>query len=256
MKKIIKAIIVDDQIEAINSLKQDLLNIFSNDIQIIGESMNLDEAVVMFKELKPDLIFLDIDLKIGTGFDFLKRIQQFKHSDYDIVFITAFNQFAIKAIKYSAFDYLLKPIDRDELELSINRLKEQLIIKRETKLRIDLILNQEKTQKLSDEKIVLSTTNQVYFVNISNIIRCEASHNYTTFYLKDESKIMVSKTLKEYESILINHFFFRTHQSHLVNLNYVVSFIKEDGTILLNNGEKILVSRRKKEDLLQALKQL
>ena len=254
MKRIIKAIIVDDQITAINSLKQDVLFLFPNDIQIIGESTTIDEAVVLFKEFKPDLIFLDIDLKIGTGFDFLKRISEFNYADYDIIFTTAFNQFAIKAIKYSAFDYLLKPIDTDELKLSIERLKKQFETQSETKQRIDLILSQENEQNSLPEKLVLSTTNQVYFVDIKTIVRCEADHNYTIFHLADDSKIMVSKTLKEYEGILKQHNFFRTHQSHLVNLTYVDSLVKDEGeSVLLKNGTKIAVSRRKKEMLKTAL---
>jgi two-component system LytT family response regulator len=252
LKKILKAIIVDDQIEAINSLKQDIHYLFPNDIQIIGQSTALDEAVVMFKEFKPDLIFLDIDLKIGTGFDFLKLISKFDYADYDIIFTTAFNQFAIKAIKYSAFDYLLKPIDRDELEESINRLKNQNKVKA-TKNKIELVLEGETNS--TEKRIALSTLTQTHFVIISDIIRCEASHNYTTFYNNDGSKIMVSKTLKEYESILTEHQFVRTHQSHLVNLNYVTSFLKEDGgVVLLKNGTKIAVSRRKKEGVIIALK--
>ena len=255
MKKIIKAIIIDDQIEAINSLKQDVLSLFPNDIQIVGHSTAIDEAVVMFKEFKPDLIFLDIDLKVGTGFDFLKIITQFEFSDYDIIFTTAFNQFAIKAIKYSAFDYLLKPIDTDELKLSIERLKKQFETQNETKQRIDLILSQENEQGTLPEKLVLSTTNQVYFVDIKTIVRCEADHNYTIFHLADDSKIMVSKTLKEYEGILKKHNFFRTHQSHLVNFNFVVSYIKDDGGMLaLSTNDNVPISRRKKDEVIAKLK--
>ena len=254
MSKIIKAIIVDDQRDAIQSLKQDTLHLFPKDIQIIGEATTIDEAIILFKEFKPNLIFLDIDLKIGTGFDFLRLIAKEDHADYDIIFTTAFNQFAIKAIKYSAFDYLLKPIDTDELVKSITRLKKQLKNK-ETKKRINLILaNQDENSGLSS-RLTLATNDQIRFVSIETIIRCEASHNYTTFYFTDQPKIMVSKTIKEFADILEQHRFFRIHQSHLVNLNYVVSFLKEDGgVLLLKNGDKIIVSRRKKEDVIQQLK--
>jgi len=255
LKRIIKAIIVDDQITAINSLKQDVLFLFPNDIQIIGESTTIDEAVVLFKEFKPDLIFLDIDLKIGTGFDFLKRISEFNYVDYDIIFTTAFNQFAIKAIKYSAFDYLLKPIDTDELKLSIERLQYEIESKA-TKSRIKMILdNQNSNNETEDKTIALATSKEVKIVKIKDIVRCQSDHNYTNFYLVNGEKIMVSKTIKEYDSILSDHQFIRTHQSHLVNLNYVTSYIKNDGGILvLSTEDRIPISRRKKDEVIAKLK--
>ena len=257
MTKLLKAIIVDDQLKAIKTLRQDLLFLFPNSVQVIGESTTIEEAVILFKEFKPDLIFLDIDLKIGTGFDFLKQISAFDYANYDIIFTTAFNQFAIKAIKYSAFDYLLKPVDRDELENSINRLISCRTTK-QTKSKIELILETEAIATNSKEKrIALTTAEEIHFVKIKDILRCEASHNYTTFYLVNSQKILVAKTIKEYEGILKYHSFVRTHQSHLVNLNYVSSFIKEDGGVLLmNNKVRVPVSRRKKEEVILALKQL
>lgn len=256
MSKIIKAIIVDDQQEAIDSLKQDLILLFPNQIQIIGESTTIDEGKVLFKETQPDLIFLDIDLQKGTGFDFLNEIAQYDYENYHVIFTTAFNQFAIKAIKFSAFDYLLKPIDIDDLEQSLNRffsLKDSNTVKFDGKENIKLI-NDNKEQKNKSNRIAIPTVEQIYYREVNEIVRCESEHNYTHIYLSSGEHFFVSKTIKEYEGILSDSGFFRVHQSHLVNLMFVSSFLKEDnGVLLLKNGTKIPVSRRNKDLVLKAL---
>jgi len=169
--KPIKAIIIDDQISAINSLKQDLLELFPNDIQVIGESTTLREAVLLFKEVKPELIFLDIDLKKGTGFDFLEEIANFDYNNFKVIFTTAFNQFAIKAIKFSAFDYLLKPIDPDDLEESIKRLKKEIDDKKNyTKSNIELLIENANSIELMNKKLAIPTQEQTHYVYLNNII--------------------------------------------------------------------------------------
>lgn len=255
MKTPFKAIIIDDQSTARDALKQDLIAYCFNDIQIAGEAATIEEAVLLFKELKPNLIFLDIDLQKGTGFDFLEKIAQYDYSNFKVIFTTAFNQFAIKAIKFSAFDYLLKPIDSDDLINSINRLKKEVTEKENyTKSNIDLLLENSNSIELLHKKLAISTQEKIHYVYINNIIRCESSHNYTTFFLVNKTKLMVSKTIKEYESLLDAYNFIRPHQRHLLNIKYIQSYLKEDGgCILLTDNTKIPVSRRKKEEILQRL---
>lgn len=252
---IIKAIIVDDQIDAIDSLKQDLRLVCPNDLQIIGESTTIDEAVILFKETKPSLIFLDIDLKQGTGFDFLEKIAQYDHKDYEVIFTTAFNQFAIKAIKFSAFDYLLKPIDPIDLKASIERFKINEEKKQHyTKSNMDLLIENANSIELINKKLAIPTQDQVHFVYLNDIFYCESNQNYTQFFFSNGKKLLVSKTIKDYELLLDSYGFIRCHQRYLVNAKHVTSFLKEDGgVILMSNTQKIPVSRRKREEVLSKL---
>ncbi|MCT4579958.1 MAG: LytTR family DNA-binding domain-containing protein [Flavobacteriales bacterium] len=252
---VIKAIIIDDQIDAIESLKQDLMYLFPNDVQIVGESTEIDEGVLLFKEVKPNLIFLDIDLKKGTGFDYLKRIAAYDYTDYEVIFTTAFNQFAIKAIKFSAFDYLLKPIDPMDLKESIHRFKEnQEKQQHYTQSNVDLLIDNANSVELMSKKLAIPTQDRIHFVFLKEIVYCESSQNYTQFFFNDGTKLMVAKTIKDYEILLETYSFIRCHQRYLVNAKHVTSFLKEDGGVLLmNNHKKIPVSRRKKEIVLQKL---
>jgi len=248
---IIKAIIIDDQKRAIDSLKDDLQTYYPDNIQILGESQTIDEAVVLFKEYTPDLIFLDIDLKNNiTGFDFLERINVLEHKNYNVIFTTAFNQFAIKAIRFSAFDYLLKPINSSDLKQAIDRLIVSGLISNDNEAGIEVLIHNNSNL---NKRIVINLENRVEYLFLDNIIRLESTNNYTTIYTKND-KLLTSKTIKSYEDLLGDLSFVRIHRSHIVNLNYVRSFLKgKNSYVCLNDGTEIPVSLRKKEQIINAL---
>jgi two-component system, LytTR family, response regulator len=188
-----------------------------------------------------------------NGFDFLNRAV---NCDFDVIFTTAFDKYAIKAIRFSALDYLLKPVDITELQSAINRhlVKNKFRGTEKDELVNNLISNLQ-LKDPSAFKLALSTAEGVFFLEPASIIRCEGENNYTRFYLSDRKPILVSKTIKEYEDILYDHGFVRVHKSHLINTRFV-SLLDKDGTLLLKDGSQVVVSRRKKEEVLKLLKDL
>ena len=220
------------------------------ELEIIGLAKDVKEGVDLVKTQKPDLVFLDISMPDGSGFDLLEQVAG---SSFDLIFATASDQHAIRAIKYSACDYLLKPIDLDELKAAVNK-----VVKKK-----NAIPNMENLQfliqhlKRSDEnfqKITLPTGNAYEIVNVKDIIRCEADGSYTTFFLVDKRKLMVSAGLKHYEELLPESDFIRVHHHHLINMNHVLRFLKEDGGYaVMTDGTKIEISRRKKEAFMEKL---
>lgn len=236
MSKKFKAIIVDDLPLAIASLKADLEE-YHPDIHILDTATGVMDAAKKIKKHKPDLIFLDIHMGDGDGFDLLEIIQSEK---IKVIFTTASKDHAIKAFQYSASDYLLKPVDPELLANAINKLKSSDLFEDSTNLN-------------TTNTITLNTQEEIRLVNKIDIIRLESMGNYTTFYLADESKVLVTKTLKEFEKLL-SHDFIRSHQSHLVNINHVKSYIKtEGGYIELKNGKHVPVSFRKRASVIEAL---
>jgi len=247
---ILKSIIIDDQQPAIDALKRRILTYASDDVQLIGEAKGMDEAKILFKEAKPDIVFLDIDLKTFTGFDFLEAIKGYDHKKFHIIFTTAFNQFAIKAIKYSAFDYLLKPIDPDELIDSINRLRVSLNTSEVFNSKnLDIITFNKGNEE--NKRIAISQHDKIHYLYTNEIIRCESDHNYTKIFT-DNHEFLVSKTLKHYNELLEGALFCRIHQSHLVNLSYVHTYLKS-GFLQLKNNHEVPVSTRKKEEVINLL---
>lgn len=243
---------VDDEQKARETIIQ-MLNLYCTDIEIAGEAENVENAYLLLKNIQPDLVLLDIQMPDGTGFDLLKK---FNNLDFKIVFITAYKEHAIKAFKYSALDYLLKPIDPDDLTATIDRVKKTLE-ESHTSLKFETLLENITLKNAENRKIVLRTSESIHLVKISDIIRCESSSNYTQFYLADGKKLLVSKTLKEYDEMLTNDQFFRTHQSHLVNLNYIDRFDKtEGGYLVMKDGSHVPVSFRKKDQLLKLFNQI
>lgn len=234
-----KSVIIDDEQHI-----RDGLNILLSrydDIQCIGEASNLQEAKTLIEETKPDLVFLDIMLKNETGFDLLDLLSVL---NFKLIFITAHNEYAIKAFKYNAFDYLLKPIDIEELDNTLERLKHQTDLYKE---HIEL------SKKNKDfNNLLVKTNRQVHVLGLENIIRCEADQGYTHFYMKDGQHILSSKTLKEYNSILPEDQFIRVHQSHLINKKYIISYDKQ-GFIIIHGQLKIPVSVRKRSIVLKSL---
>ena len=243
----LNAIIIDDELKGRIALKQKL-NDYCTEVVLLGEAENGVEGIKLIKEFHPDVVFLDIEMPRMDGFEMLHHLQE---KNFHIIFTTAYDQYAIKAIKYAAFDYLLKPIDIDELKLSVSKISSYQ--KTYTGKKLEL-LDQNIHGKNPFNKIAVSTLDGLLFFDIKDIVHLEANSNYTTIYFNDRPKLTASRTLKDFEELLPADIFFRTHHSHLINLNYIKRYIKGDGgQIELQNGNYVDVSRRKKDDFLKAI---
>jgi len=242
----INAIIIDDEPHMRHTIRK-MLNSLCPDVKILSEAGSVAEGVAAIKNLHPDLIFLDIKMDDGTGFDLLK---QMKPIDFKVIFITAWENFAIKAFKFSALDYLLKPIDPDDLVQSVQKARQTIQSDFNTQLENlnEHLHDQDKTNK----KIIIRTAENIHLVKVKDIVFCESDGNYTTVNLVDEARIIVSSTLREYEDLLLEYGFFRVHKSYLINLRFISRFEKaEGGMIVLETGVKIPVASRKREQLLE-----
>jgi two-component system LytT family response regulator len=246
----INAIIVDDE-SCFREMIQLYLSDYFPEIKVIVQADNVVDAVRLIDENKPELVFLDIEIKGGTGFHVLQKL---KKRDFKLIFITAFNDFAIQAIKFSAIDYILKPINEFEFKAGVEQALQE-IQKEVTSVPIDLLIGN--SQEKSDKKLVLRTAQEIHIVNVSEIIRCEADNVYTTFHIDSGEKIIVSKGLTEYVDLLESYGFLRPHQSHLINLNFVKKLDKSDGgVIVLKNNTVIPVSSRRKQAIMDVLNKL
>ncbi len=241
----IRAVIIDDELYCRTKLL-DCLKPY-DDITVVGEAGSVQEGLALIKAESPDVVFLDIQLPDGDGFDILEKYSGFK--PFKIIFVTAFDDYAIRAIKLSALDYIVKPIDAEQLQTAILKLKEQIADKQADHKIETLLLNMNGFKKLA-----IPIKRGIRFISISNIIRCQADGNYTCIHLKNNEKILASKSLKEFDELLEPLHFFRPHQSHVVNLRYVAEFKKDGGGfIVMEDGAEIDVSRRRKEKLLALL---
>lgn len=243
------AVIVDDVAQARVTLKEDLAA-YCPDIEIIGEADGVVSGSKLLNKIKPDVVFLDIQLQDGTGFDILEILGDIT---FQVIFTTASDEFAIKAFKFSAVDYLLKPVDPDELIVAVQKVSK---VNHSTQENYDLLLNTVKEQS-APKRMALHTLEKIHVTEIANIVRCESSGNYTTFYFKDGHKLLVTKTLKEYDQMLSEYHFARVHQSHLINAQQIKEFVKVDGGyIVMKDGSKIPVSLRKKSVVMKLLEDL
>lgn len=235
-----KALIVEDKAYIRKGLLN-LLQLIETEIEVIGECESVKEAVVVANACKPDLIFLDINLTDGTGFDFLDQTESL---NFKVIFITAYEEFALQALKIGAVDYLLKPVDMDELQLALQKVSELPISEQKQQINTaKQVWNNEGSQ------LILSLHDSLQVVDLNELMFCETDKGYTTFYCNDGKKYMVSKTLKEFEERLSETNFTRPHQSFMVNLKFIDKYDKS-GAIHLKNGKKIPVSSRKKETFL------
>ena len=252
----ITAILIDDDKHLRKGLKA-LLERYTDDIAIIGEAESVKTGIVAIERLKPQVIFLDIHLSDGTGFDILERIAlNNSKTNAHIVFITAHEQYAVKAFKFSALDFILKPVDPEELQNTINKIK-QVASKANSFEHIDLLLENIRKKVDNFKRIALSTSVGIHLFEVSDIIRCEAKVNYTEFFIKNHKPILISRTLKEYEELLTEHGFERVHQSHLINLSYLKSYIKSDGGyVIMADNTNIPIAQSKKEKLQELIKAL
>jgi two-component system, LytTR family, response regulator len=249
----IKALVIDDERRSRDTLTGMLAKFCREDVEVIGEADGMRTGIEAIENLQPDVVFLDIQMPDGSGF---KMLESLKEINFEVIFTTAFDQFAIKAIRYSALDYLLKPIVSAELKSAVAKVKQKKNDGTINKHIRVLVENMKETNPAS-KRIVLSTSEGMHIIDVRDIIRCESDDYYTRFFIRDRKPIMVSKTLKEHEELLSDFGFIRPHKSHLINTRYVKSFIKADGGyILLEDGTGIPVSRRKREKTLQDLSHL
>lgn len=247
-----RAILIDDEKSNLENL-QTLLEKHCPQVTIVATAQNVSDSVNAIEKYLPDLVFLDIQMGKQTGFDVLKLLPS---RNFEVVFVTAYDQYGIQAVKFAALDYLLKPIDIEELMSAVNKAERKLATQMQTS-QLDFLLQQLKKPETSISKIALPMQSEIRYVPLPEIIRCEADSTYTHFFLSSGEKILVSKSLKEYADLLRPNGFLRTHQSHLVNPNYVKSWLKEDGGILLlTSGETIPVSKPNKDAVKQALQVL
>jgi two-component system LytT family response regulator len=246
----ITAVLVDDERPNLQNLAA-LLKTYCPQVSVIGMATETTEAAQLIRELQPDIVFLDIQMPGETGFDLLRGLDK---QDFEVIFVTAFDQFAIQAMRFAAVDYLLKPVDINELQLAVSRAVGQLNLKQGSQQIRNLLQLLKNQNNREDQRIALSTMKETRFVNPEHIVRCESSNNYTTFYITGGEELLVSKPIYEFDDLLRGHGFIRCHQSHLVNKRYVKSWKKEYGDFLsLSEGPDVPISRGKKEGLKLAL---
>lgn len=244
----IRCVIVEDEEMARKVLKS-LLSQYCKDVMVCAEADDVESGRTMIEAFHPDLVFLDIEMPGGSGFKLLSSIENI---DFEVVFTTAYEQFAIKAIRHDALDYLLKPVDPKELVAAVEKVKEAKY-KKTLNRQYDSLLKNLNPEQLVVRKISLSTADKIHLIEVDNIIRCESDNYYTIIYFKNGTSLMVSKTLKEMEQRLEEYDFVRTHKSHLVNIRNIINFIKDEMMVLLSDGTKVPVSKRKKEKILEVI---
>ena len=244
----LKAILIDDELPSLENLQQKLEE-FCPDIAVIGTAQKPEEAIRLIEQNQPDVIFLDIEMPRMNGF---KMLEEIKEKNFDIIFITAYNHYAIDAIRISAFDYLVKPVTVNDLQNSVNRL-----ISSHRKLvseKLDVLRQNLSNSRSQNDKITIVTNEGVDFYEICQIIRIESSSNYSKIHFKDGKILLVTKLLKDFEEILAPYRFYRIHNSHLINLSYIKKYLRGDGgQVILQNDEIIDVARRKKEEFLKLI---
>lgn len=244
----LKCIIVDDELRSRESLSQ-LLSTFCPDVEVCALCKDVQEGLDAIGFHKPNVVFLDVQMKKETGFDLLAKVTNI---NFEIIFTTAHSEYAIKAIRFSAIDYLLKPIDIQDLQNAVDNVRKKQNDNIPDRLQ-QLLLNL-KAGNSENLKLALPTSAGLTFIKIFDILYCKASGNYTEIFMKDGKKHLVSRQLKEYDEMLVEHNFFRIHHSSLINLNYVQDYIKGDGGyVIMSDNTSLDVSRRKKEDFLESI---
>ena len=238
----LQTLIIDDERRSRESL-QNLLTRYCTGVEIIGSANGVEKGEACIRELRPDLIFLDIQMQDGTGFDLLhKSFDQ----PFQVIFTTAFDNYAVQAFKFSAIDYLLKPIDIDELNRAVERAR-QVKEEAETNSQLQELLSQVAKFDRNDPTITISTEHSYEFLKVMEVLRVEADGAYSRFFMRSGKQYLTSRLLKEFETLLSDYGFFRIHQSHLINMREIERFVKADSHIELRDGTQVPVSRRRKE---------
>lgn len=246
----IRAVIVDDELKAIQSLTWELSN-FGDEIEILTSFTEPEEAIAYLNTSgapMPDCLFLDIQMPTMDGFKFLEKI---RNKDFAIIITTAYNEYAIKALKHEAIDYLLKPIDSDDLKDTIKKIQKH-VSKQFNSLRIEEALSNFNA-KFDQKKITINTDGKLIFLNADDVVFVESDGNYSTIVTKDGQKLLITKKLKEVNDILPEHYFFRIHNSYIINLNKIKEFIKNEGYVVMESNHKIPVARQRKSDFLEKI---
>jgi two-component system, LytTR family, response regulator len=248
----IRAVIVEDEKKSRETL-MGLLNRYCPSIEVVAQAEGYKSGLAAIKANNPDVVFLDIQMPDGSGFKVLEDIEDI---NFEVIFTTAYDQFAIKAIKYSALDYLLKPIVPEELQNAVEKVEAKLK-NGDGSDNINVLLNNLKKNNDEPKKIVLSTAAKMYVIGVDEIIRCESDNYYTRFFFTDGSKLLISKTLKENEALLSDHNFIRPHKSHLINISFIKGFNRNHGGhIIMKDETEIPVSRRKREKIVDIINHL
>ncbi len=244
----LRTILIDDE-QSVRQTLEKLLIRYCPQVRLVAEADGVDSGIKAIRRHHPDLVLLDIKMDDGTGFDLLKQLEPV---DFKVIFITAYDQFAIRAIKFSALDYLLKPVDPEDLTEAVKKAEKLMV--HELNQQLGTLADNMQTQDKSKKKIILKTFDNIHLVKLEDIVYCECQDNYTNFYLLNGKKILVSNTLKEYDEMLSEFGFFRAHKSYLINMIHIDRFEKaEGGAIVLVNEIKLPVASRKKDQLLEML---
>ena len=243
-----KAILVDDEQSSLQNLQQKILE-FCPGIKIAATAQKPEEAIFLIRHHKPDVIFLDIEMPRMSGFRVLEELQDVQA---EIIFTTAYNHYAIDAIRISAFDYLVKPISVEDLQNAVNRLTLQH--KHQTQEKLNILKKSMQENKSQEDSIAIPTGEGMEFINIKDIIHIESSSNYSKLYLLNGHTLLVTRLLKDFEEMLLPYRFYRIHHSHVINLSYIKKYIRgEGGQVVMRNGDVIDVARRKKEEFLKLI---
>ncbi|MDW3645876.1 MAG: LytTR family DNA-binding domain-containing protein [Bacteroidia bacterium] len=248
----LKAVIVEDEKNSQELLKE-LIGEYCEGVEVVAIAGNVAEGLAALKEHKPSLLFLDIELPDGDGFQILENAENL---DFDVIFTTAYDQYAMKAFKFSATDYLLKPVDIDELQSAVERVTEKQKEEdgSDKSEQLSALIANVRNMGKPFKRIVLPTSNGFTVVNPEDIIRCESDRNYTFIFLNDKRRILVSRTIKEYDEMLRDFNFFRIHQSHLINLAYLKNYTRgRGGYVELSDGTTLDVSARRKSEFLKRM---
>jgi two-component system LytT family response regulator len=243
-----KSVIVDDELLVAQNLQM-LLNRYCPEVEVAAIAHSADDAEKIIKDIDPDLVFLDVEMPHGNGFDLLKKFSQIR---FGLIFVTAFDHYAVKAIKYSAIDYLLKPIDIDELVSAVQKAQLQLKSK-SVNQSLNILLHNMAQPAAKLQKLSLPTMEGMIFININDILYCKSDGNYTTFFLENGQTPVITRQIGVYEELLPEPLFCRIHRQYIINVNRVTKYVKgRGGHVVMSNGMNIDVSARKKDDFLSA----
>ena len=245
----IRSILIDDERNSLETLRMEL-ELNCPDVEIIEACQGAEQGLDSIRRNDPDLVFLDIQMPMMNGFELLRQLPSV---DFEVIFVTAFDNYSMQAIKVSAMDYLLKPVDGDELVKSVAKVRENIDLKR-SKEQVAFLLTNLSNEKTKFTKIALPTLKGLDFINVEDILHCTADGNYTHIRMVEGEEYIISRTLSEFEEMLDNQMFFRTHKSHLINLSYIVQYLKgSGGQVILKGGTSVQVARARKELLLDLI---
>lgn len=243
----VRSVIVDDEKNGRENLAG-VLQEHCPEVEIAGEADSVESAISLIRNITPDLIFLDIRMPRANGFQLLEHLQDYS---FEVIFVTAFDNYAIRAIRFSAADYILKPVNYNDLKTAVEKVVRRIREKQENQRLKQLYRN---LSRPNSQRIGLPAGDRIEYADVDNIVRCQGEGNYTRFLFSEGRYMLIAKTLLEFEDLLCETGFVRVHKAHLVNMKYIQSYSKSDGMLKLQNGEQIPVSRRRKDNVLKMLK--